>query len=130
VFLSGPAKNVLDVAGRVLAAEIAQRGGDLATANAELEAAKGIEYTLAYSEPPPWYFPVRQAQGALLLEMKRPKDAEVVFREDLVDYPENGWSLFGLAQSLRAQDENAADAEGRFATAWSGADVTLVKPRF
>lgn len=129
-FLAGPAKNVLDVASRVLAAEIAQRAGEPEKAYAELEAAKGVEYTLSYSEPPPWYFPVRQIQGALLLDLKRPADAEVLFREDLVEYPENGWSLYGLAESLRAQGRPADEVEQRFAVAWAGADVTLTKPRF
>ena len=114
----------------MLAAEIAQHAGEPEKAYAALEAAKGVEYTLGYAEPPPWYFPVRQAQGALLLELKRPAEAEVVFREDLVEHPENGWSLYGLAESLRQQSKPSAEVEQRFATAWSGADVTLVKPRF
>jgi hypothetical protein len=130
IFLAGAAANILQVATHVLAAEIAQRAGEPEKAFAELEAAKGVEYTLGYSEPPPWYFPVRQAQGALLLELKRPAEAEVLFREDLVEYPENGWSLYGLAESLRAQSKQSGEVEQRFTTAWSGADVTLVKPRF
>ena len=46
--------------------------------------------------------------------------------------PENGWSLFGLAQSLRAQkrDAEAADVERRFAAAWRNADVKLTASRF
>jgi tetratricopeptide (TPR) repeat protein len=130
IFLAGPAVNVLNVASHVLAAEIAHRSGDAEKALAELESAKGIEYTLNYAEPPSWYFPVRQVQGSLLLEMQRAKEAEALFLEDLVEYPENGWSLFGLAASQRAQSQNASDAEKRFATAWAEADVTLAKPRF
>ena len=83
-----------------------------------------------FSEPPPWYFPVKQIQGALLLDMKRPADAEVLFREDLVDYPENGWSLYGLSESLKAQRKPSGEVEQRFASAWAASDVTLAKPRF
>ncbi|HAL43183.1 MAG TPA: hypothetical protein DCP57_12105 [Gammaproteobacteria bacterium] len=53
--------------------------------------------------------------------------AEAVFRKDLELYPHNGWSMFGLAQSLEAQgkDEEAAVVKGHFETAWQFADVTL-----
>ena len=34
-------------------------------------------------------------------------EAEQVYREDLKRLPDNGWSLFGLAESLRAQKKNA-----------------------
>ncbi len=38
---------------------------------------------LAFTEPPPWYYPVRQSLGAALLQGGRPVDAEAVYREDL-----------------------------------------------
>jgi len=59
-------------------------------------------------------------------------EAERVYREDLRRFPENGWSLFGLAQALRAQGKSkeAAAVDGRFRRAWAGADVTLVASRF
>ncbi|MCK5206013.1 MAG: hypothetical protein KAR15_19165, partial [Desulfobacterales bacterium] len=45
---------------------------------------------------------------------------------------ENGWSLFGLMQSLQAQGkkEQAAGIEERFRKTWSRADVTLTASRF
>ena len=62
----------------------------------------------------------------------RPADAEQVYRKDLEKNPENGWSLFGLAESLRAQGRTAdADAvAARLAKAWAHADVTLTASRF
>ena len=49
------------------------------------------------------------------------------FRADLARRPENGWSLHGLAQSLRAQrrGKEAEGIEARFQRAWSKADVKL-----
>ena len=46
----------------------------------------------------------------------RPAEAEAVYRDDLKRNPDNGWSLFGLAQSLRAQGKTAeaAEVEARF----------------
>jgi hypothetical protein len=48
-----------------------------------------------------------------------------VFRRDLNRHPENGWSLAGLASSLRAQrqDADAARIDARFSKAWATADV-------
>ena len=129
-FLEGSAAQLLELASFVLAAEIAERDGAHEQALAQLEKAKAIEYALAYTEPAPWYFPVRQMEGSALLAMGKPALAEVVFREDLVVYPENGWSLFGLAESLRAQGKPDGPVRQRFATAWAAADVKLEKPRF
>jgi hypothetical protein len=57
----------------------------------------------------------------------RAAEAAQTYREDLQIYPENGWSLHGLAQSLRAQGKTAeaAAVEARFTTAWQQADFTL-----
>jgi hypothetical protein len=37
-------------------------------------------------------------------------EAEQIYREDLVRLPENGWSLYGLASSLRAQKKKLSEA--------------------
>lgn len=126
------ASNLIQLAGNVLAGEIAARAGDLATAERLLRSAVAEQDTHWFTEPPPWYFPVRQALGAVLLQAGRSADAEKVYREDLARNPDNGWSLFGLAQSLRAQDRtaDAARADESFQRAWSRADVTLAASRF
>jgi hypothetical protein len=83
-------------------------------------------------EPPAWFYPVRHNLGAALLEADQPAEAEAVYREDLRQYPNNGWSLFGLAESLRAQDKTAeaTEVEQQFRLAWQYADVTLTASRF
>ena len=50
-----------------------------------------------------------------------------VFREDLKPFPRNGWGLFGLEQSLRAQGRNQlADTVNRqLEETWKRADVKL-----
>ena len=49
-----------------------------------------------------------------------------VFRKDLERNPENGRSLFGLAEALKGQrkDGEAAEVTDRFKKAWARADVT------
>ena len=86
----------------------------------------------AYNEPPDFHYPVRQSLGAALLAAGRFEEAEIVYREDLETFPENGWSLHGLAQSLRAQNkaEDLAEVESRLQKAWQWSDVTLESSRF
>ena len=125
-------RNMLQLAANVLAGEMAAKAGDTASAQRLLRAAVAEQDTHWFTEPPPWYYPVRQSLGAVLLQAGRPADAEVVYREDLRRNPGNGWSLFGLAQSLRAQGKTAeaAQVDASFKKAWAQADVTLTASRF
>ncbi|HUG98482.1 MAG TPA: hypothetical protein VMQ83_04860 [Gammaproteobacteria bacterium] len=114
------------IAERVLAAEIALAGADSGAAIEALRAAVAIEDELPYDEPPGWHMPVRHTLGAVLLAADRADEAEKVYREELRRNPENGWSLYGLSEALRAQGAAEAAAVGeRFAQAWAHADVEL-----
>ena len=129
---TGDDKVVFDIAMHALMGEIAARNGRVEEGIAHFQAAKGIEDGILYFEPPTWYYPIRHSLGAALLKAGRAADAEVVYREDLKRFPENGWSLFGLAQALHAQNKHAeaAQVDARFRKAWEGADVTLTASRF
>src|SRR2546430_7667004 len=83
-------------------------------------------------ERPDGYPRTRHSLAAVLLRAGQPVEAEQLYREDLKRFPESGWSLFGLAQALRAQGKSAAaaDVDARFTRAWGGADVTLTASRF
>jgi tetratricopeptide (TPR) repeat protein len=127
-----PARRLLELASAVLAGESAARRGESDTAVRELERAVLLEDALPYTEPPPWYFPVRQSLGDALLAAGRADEAAAVYREDLRRNPENGWSLYGLARSLRAggDTQGAKAADRRFRAAWARADVPLTASRF
>lgn len=122
---SAPA--VLGVAQSHLAGEMAAEQGKIQEAVTQLNRAINKEDELVYEEPPAWYLPIRQRLGAILLAAGRPIQAEKVYRADLVHRPENGWSLHGLAQSLRAQNraKEAVKVEARFQKAWATADVKV-----
>lgn len=122
--------HVFRIAREVLAGELAAVRGDWDEAVARLEEAVFQEEALVYTEPTDWYYPVRQSLGAVLLAAGRPAEAEEVYREDLELNPDNGWSLYGLAQSLEAQGKEAAEARDRFREAWQHADVELTASRF
>lgn len=120
-------KALLELAASHLAAEMAAKQGDTAAAVKRLRKAAAQEDELRYDEPPAWYMPMRQRLGSILLAAGKAREAEKVFREDLVQRPENGWSLHGLAESLKAQGRTreALKVEARFKQAWKTADVEL-----
>ena len=130
-FSRNGAKAILEIASEVLAGELAAKRGDFDLAIARLHRGALLEDNLIYNEPPDWHIPVRQSLGAVLLDAGRPTEAESVYWLDLQQNPENGWSLFGLTQSLRAQGKNeqAAAVEARFEEAWRHADIALPASR-
>jgi tetratricopeptide (TPR) repeat protein len=130
-FSRNGAKAILDIATEVLAGEIAAKKGDYDTAVARLHRAVLLEDNLIYNEPPDWHVPVRQSLGAVLLEAGRPAEAESIYWQDLGQNRENGWSLFGLMQSLRVQgnEKEAAAIGERFKAAWKRADMQLSASR-
>jgi Flp pilus assembly protein TadD len=86
-----------------------------------------VQDSLAYDEPPAWYYPARESFGAALLQSGDASGAESVFREGLRRSPNNGRMLFGLLESLKAQGkmEAAAWVEREFQTVWNGSDLKL-----
>jgi tetratricopeptide (TPR) repeat protein len=122
----------LEIAVHALTGEIAARQGRYDEAIGHFQAAMQVEDQQLYTEPPDWYYPIRQSLGAVLLKAGKPVDAERVYREDLERFRENGWSLFGLAHALEAQGKSAeaAGVYERFRKAWATADVTLTASRF
>lgn len=126
------AKSLLQIAEQVLVGELAALRGQEELAVRALAEAVELEDPLVYDEPPAWYYAVRQSLGAVLLKFGRAQEAERAYREDLARHPNNGWSLFGLAQALASQGrkEEASAVEQRFRTAWARADVVLTASRF
>jgi tetratricopeptide (TPR) repeat protein len=116
----------------VLAGELAAKRKDYDKAIAHLERAVRLEDGLIYTEPEEWHYPARQALGAVLLDAGRAREAETVYWDDLKRHADQGWSLFGLAQALRAQGkkEQAAAIQERFDKAWTRADVKLSASRY
>jgi tetratricopeptide (TPR) repeat protein len=126
------AEKLLRIACNLLAGEIAAAAGKFDTAVVHLDRAARLEDALLYNEPPDWFAPVRHTLGAVLLEAGRPVEAEVVYWDDLERYPDNGFSLRGLGEAMKAQgrDDEAAQVAKRFKTAWADADVELSGSRF
>ncbi len=54
------------------------------------------------------------------MDAGKPAEAEQVYRDDLKEFPKNGWALFGLHQSLIAQGKvaEAQEIKKQFDEAW------------
>jgi tetratricopeptide (TPR) repeat protein len=122
----------LHIAVKALEGEIAMRGRRPKEAVTHFRAAVRLEDGLTYTEPPTWYYPMRQSLGMALLADRQFAEAERVYREDLERFPRNGWSLFGLARALERQGKAAEASRVRamFAEAWRDADIRLTASRF
>jgi len=118
------AADVLSIATAIVAARLAPTPAE---AVSHLQRAVAAQDSLAYDEPPDWYYPVRESLGAALLLAGKPAEAEGVFREGVKRSPRNGRMLFGLMESLRAQgkNEDAGWVRREYDAAWSKADVKL-----
>jgi hypothetical protein len=107
--------------------EIDLKGGRVDQGISALRAAAQFEDDLYYDEPPAWLIPVRESLGAALLAANRISEAEAVYREDLTQFPNNGWSLFGLAKTLALEhrEKESAAVSSEFTVVWAKADVTI-----
>lgn len=120
-------QSMLAIAAPMLQGEILLRAGKIDEGLSQLRAAVCVEDSLPYDEPPDWILPVRHSLGANLMQAGRYSEAEQVYREDLEQFPENAWSLYGLSRSLRLQqkDQEAAKVEARFRRCWTDADLKI-----
>ena len=117
-----PAQEVLRTAHTLIRARIAQANGDDRTAIVRFERAAALQDALPYTEPPYWYYPIRQSLGAALLQAGRYAEAERQFQRALSRAPSNGWSYYGLTELYKARGNTTAarKAEANLARTWIG----------
>ena len=125
-----PAGQIVGTVGRVLDGEILWQQGDLEGAIAAFEQAVETEDSMNYDEPEPLPFSARHWLGAALLEADRAADAEQVYRDELVDHPHNGWSLYGLKAALDAQGKTDTAVDEDFEQSWARSDVWITSSKF
>ncbi|KAL1523369.1 hypothetical protein AB1Y20_018313 [Prymnesium parvum] len=107
-------------------------------AAAHLRDALSMLEEAAYSEPPAWYYDVRDCLGYVLLHSHPPNASAAleVHQASLRRFPRSGWALLGAAQALEALGEaHAAEAYSyreQFEAAWAAADAPIASacPQF
>jgi tetratricopeptide (TPR) repeat protein len=119
------------IATNVLAGQIKAKNGSFDEAITLLGQARDTEDSLMYQEPPDWFFSTRHTLGHILLQAKKFEDAEKVYLQDMITYPENGWALMGLYQSLMGQGKirEAKLVKTRFDKAWKWSDLLISSSR-
>ncbi len=130
VFRRHSAEHLLETVAGILEGEIHRAEGELDAAIASFERAVLAEDALEYDEPEPMPFAARHWLGAALLEQGRNAEAERVYREELVDHPHNGWSLFGLKAALEAQGRESPAVNADFEASWARSDTWITGSRF
>ena len=127
VFHNNPMSAISTLASAMVEGEILLREGKTDEGLAKLREAVKLEDALHYDEPPAWMIPGRHVLGAALLKAGKAAEAEQVYRDDLKKLPNNGWSLYGLADSLRKQGkaDEAGAVDVRFKEVWSKADIQI-----
>ncbi len=121
------ATDLVQIAVKILSAEIAAKQNQFDVAIDLLNEAVTIEDMLNYNEPPDWFFSVRHHLGAVLIRAGKYSESEKVYRQDLQTWKKNGWALIGLYNSLLLQkkDNEAQKAKAAFDQAWQYADVKI-----
>jgi tetratricopeptide (TPR) repeat protein len=81
-----------------------------------------IEDRIPYMEPPWWYYPVHQSLGAALYRAGRHDEAREAFTAALTRAPNNGWAIYGLAETEQAAGRGlqAAAAKAALKRSWAG----------
>ena len=130
MFRFHPAERLVGALARILEGEILLVEGDYQAAISAFEQAVVLEDALGYDEPEPLPFAARHWLGAALLEAERYADAERVYREELADHPNNGWSLYGLKLALEKQDRQDAEVDEQFEESWARSDTWITSSRF
>jgi tetratricopeptide (TPR) repeat protein len=123
-----PAQDVLRIARTLIVARVAQAKGEYRTAVVQFERAAALQDALPYTEPPYWYYPIRQSLAAALLQAGRYAEAERQFQRALSRAPSNAWSYYGLAELYKARGNATAarKAEAALGRTWIG-DRTLLQ---
>lgn len=117
-----PASELLTLAENAARGRLAAAAGRPAEAVRHYRAAVAIEDGIPYTEPPYWYYPVRQSLGAAQLASGDAIGARLTFLETLARSPGNGWALYGLAEAQRRLGEQTGRKStlAAFRRAWLG----------
>jgi tetratricopeptide (TPR) repeat protein len=117
----------LQIGAALLGSRIAEVQRRMPQAIELMRTAVKLQDDMPYGEPPPWFYPVRESLGALLLRGGSATEAAAVFRESLRRTPNDPRALLGLSAALAAQGRksDAAAERARFDAAWKYSDVKI-----
>ncbi len=123
----GPLVSSLSVASLELRAGVLAGKGKVAEAKALYAEAAKAEKALGYHEPPLYVRPVGETEAAALLRAGDYTGARAAYEAALVERPDSGFGLYGLARVKEMQGDGAgARVEyAAFLKGWAAADAGL-----
>jgi tetratricopeptide (TPR) repeat protein len=113
------------IASNILEAKLASLNNNKEIMIKHLRQAVKIEDGLGYKEPPAWLPSTRQTLAAALIRIGQYNEAIRIFEEDLKNHPDNGWSLYGLAEGLKRlnRTNESLIIKEQFKKVWRYADI-------
>ena len=122
-----PLMKQFSVASLELRASILVQQNKLAEAKKLFATAVAEEKKLGYHEPPFYIRPVAETEADALLKAKDYADAKTAFEAALVERPQSGFELYGLARTaeLSGNITAARTQYAAFLKAWPTADASL-----
>jgi len=117
----------LKIAAAILGSRVAEARRRIPESIELMRAAVKLQDEGPYGEPPPWFYPVRESLGALLLRHGSAAESVVVFTDGLRRSPNDPRALVGLTAALSAQGRkaDAAATRARFEAVRQFTDVPL-----
>lgn len=124
-------KSLVDIARKVLKAEILASEGDYDSSLLLLNEAVALEDNLNFQEPPDWFFSVRHNLGAVQIEAGRYAEAIKTFETDLQILPKNGWAQHGLKLAYEKMNNQlrVKEMENLLKESWASADIKIKTSR-
>ncbi len=125
--MSEPLMKMLAVASLELRAGVILAQGNAGDAQAMYRRAIAAEKKLGYHEPPFYIRPVAETEADALLRAKDYAGAKKAYQEALLERPNSGFELYGMARAdeLDGQAQAAKTEYQAFLKAWPSADPTL-----
>lgn len=123
--------DILQIASKVLKAEILASEGNYKQSISLLEKAVVIEDGLNYNEPPDWFFSVRHYLGAEQIEAGKYNEAVKTYQEDLKVFRNNGWAQHGLRLAYQKLNNptKVKEMDALLAKSWATADINITTSR-
>jgi tetratricopeptide (TPR) repeat protein len=122
-----PLVKMLSIMSLELRASMMAASGKVPEAEKLFAQAAKQEKDAGYREPPFYIRPVAEAEAAAMMTAGQWKDAQTALQRALVDRPNSGFALYGIAQATEKQGDSAATSAAyqHFLTAWKTADPNL-----
>jgi tetratricopeptide (TPR) repeat protein len=122
-----PLVDMLSIMSLELRASMMAASGKVPEAQKLFAQAGKQEKDAGYREPPFYIRPVAEAEAAAMMTAGQWKDAQAALQKALVDRPNSGFALYGIAVATEKQGDAAATATAyrHFLSSWKTADADL-----